>query len=202
MVSDNFKFSEHCTVISKNAYKVANMIFRCFQTNNTNALMTAYKAYVRPTLEYCCQAWSPYLLKDIDLLENVQRYYSRRVFARCGLPDSGYVNRMSFLDLEPLETRRIKMDLNFCFNIVKNHTDLNFADFFSWARFIGARDHELKLEKLRASSNILLNSFPYRVVQYWNDLPAAVVQCQSINSFKDKVSNLRFDKYTKFDRHL
>jgi len=31
-----------------------------------------YKTYIRPHIEYCIQAWSPYYAKDIDLLEKIQ----------------------------------------------------------------------------------------------------------------------------------
>ena len=32
-----------------------------------------YKALVRPHLEYFIQAWIPYLRKDIDMLDKIQR---------------------------------------------------------------------------------------------------------------------------------
>ena len=32
-----------------------------------------YKAIVRPHLEYSIQAWRPYLRKDIEMLEKIQR---------------------------------------------------------------------------------------------------------------------------------
>ena len=33
----------------------------------------AYKAIVRPLLEYACVVWSPHTVKDVNLLEAVQR---------------------------------------------------------------------------------------------------------------------------------
>ena len=38
---------------------------------------TAYTAIVRPRLEYACAAWDPYLQKDINFLERVQRKAAR-----------------------------------------------------------------------------------------------------------------------------
>jgi ribonuclease P/MRP protein subunit RPP40 len=201
-ISDSLKSSEHCTIIAKQAYKVANMIFRCFQTNDLTALLTAYKTYVRPTIEYCSQAWSPHLLGDIDILEKVQRYVTRRICARCALATDGYLSRLSVLNLDPLETRRLKLDLNYCFNIVKKRVNVNFDEFFSWAIFKGAGDHNLKLYKPRAKKTILLHSFSHRVIQLWNDLPEKTVNCRSLESFKESINSLSFDKYTKFDRHL
>ena len=43
-------------------------------TYKENSLVVPlYKAIVRPHLEYCIQAWSPYLRKDIDMLEQIHR---------------------------------------------------------------------------------------------------------------------------------
>ena len=48
------------------------MIKRYIKCKNAAIIMRLYKSLVRPRLEYCVQAWSPYHKKDIEVLERVQ----------------------------------------------------------------------------------------------------------------------------------
>ena len=56
------------------------MINRTFVNRHTEILLKLYLSLVRPKLEYCIQAWRPYLKKDIDLLEKVQKRATRRAY--------------------------------------------------------------------------------------------------------------------------
>ena len=58
-----------------------------------------YKMYVRPHLQYCVQSRSPYLAKDIDTLEKVQRHAMKYVQGLSHLP---YETRLEKLDLYSL----------------------------------------------------------------------------------------------------
>ena len=49
-------------------------------------MISLYKIYVRPILEYCTSAWAPYLLRDIDQLESVQRFFTRSLPGMAQLP--------------------------------------------------------------------------------------------------------------------
>ena len=49
--------------------QVLGMIRRNITYKDKSLIIPLYKAIVRPHLEYCIQAWSPYLRKDIDMLE-------------------------------------------------------------------------------------------------------------------------------------
>ena len=53
--------------------QILGMIRRNLTYKETGLIVPLYKALVRPHLEYCIQAWRPYLRKDIDMLEKVQR---------------------------------------------------------------------------------------------------------------------------------
>ena len=46
-------------------------------TSDSSVILKMYKALVRPHLEYAAQVWSPYTVKDIELLEKVQRFALR-----------------------------------------------------------------------------------------------------------------------------
>jgi len=69
-------------------------------------MLKLYQSLVRPKLEYCVQAWRPYLRKDIDLLERVQKRATRLMIKDRNL---SYSERLNRLNIRPttLETRRL-----------------------------------------------------------------------------------------------
>ena len=69
----NMKVSEQCRIAASKGNQVLGMICRNITYKDKSLIVPLYKAIVRPQLEYCIQAWSPYLRKDIDMLETIQR---------------------------------------------------------------------------------------------------------------------------------
>ena len=59
-------------------------------------------------MESCIQAWSPYMVKDIEVLEKVQHRATRMVPGLKRLP---YEDRLRRLDIYSLTARRIRGDL-------------------------------------------------------------------------------------------
>jgi len=55
------------------------MIHRYFVSQNVELLNPAFITYVRPLLEYNSVVWSPSLKRDIALIEQVQRRFTKRL---------------------------------------------------------------------------------------------------------------------------
>lgn len=69
IISKNGKTSEQCLAAAKKGNSVLGMIKRNIKWKDKDTIIRLYKALVRPKLEYCVQAWCPYLKKDIEVLE-------------------------------------------------------------------------------------------------------------------------------------
>ena len=69
----NVKVSEQCRIAAPPGNQVLGMIRRNITYNDKSLSVPLYKGIVRPHLEYCIQAWNPYIRKDIDMLEKIQR---------------------------------------------------------------------------------------------------------------------------------
>ena len=61
LIADNLKVGEQCESAAGKAMKVLGMIRRSFTKLDEETLKTLYCSFVRPHLEYCIHAWSPYL---------------------------------------------------------------------------------------------------------------------------------------------
>ena len=83
---------------------------------------------MRPHLEYCIQAWNPYLQKDIHILDQVQRRASKLIPT---LKNDSYEQRLKILKLTTLKTRRLRGDLIAVCKLFKGFTDVDFNKFLS-----------------------------------------------------------------------
>jgi len=82
------------------------MISRTFVIKDSKTMLKLYQSLVRPKLEYCVQAWRPYLRKDIDLLEKVQK---RATWLMIKDRNLSYSERLKRLNITTLETRRHRL---------------------------------------------------------------------------------------------
>ena len=105
-------FHDYINEIVGRAYQRVNLLFRSFVSQNVSILTRAFLTYVQPILEYCTSIWSPHQSYLIDKIERVQRYFTRRVLFRTKL---SYIERLQILNLELLEARRIKSELEIVF---------------------------------------------------------------------------------------
>src|SRR5215469_10482437 len=112
LFDNSIKFSSQPAV----AVRILGLIRRNILNKSKDVILTLYKSLVRPHLEYCIQVWSPYLRKDVILLEKVQKRAANMISE---LIDLSYEPRLHKLGLISLEKRRIRGDLIQAFKIIK-----------------------------------------------------------------------------------
>jgi len=93
------------------------------------------------------QAWRPHFVKDIALLEKVQRRATRMITECRG---KTYDKRLEMVGLTTLDTRRLVADLMDVFKILKGHEGLHERVFFKRHESV-TRGHTLKLFKERVN---------------------------------------------------
>ena len=79
------------------------IIRRTFKYLDDKCFSTVFKSLVRPHIEYANQVWSPYLIKHIIALENVQRRATKLI--------PGYKEHIKRLNLPTLSYRRLRGDM-------------------------------------------------------------------------------------------
>ena len=72
-----------------------------------------------------CNKWSPRYKQDIDLIELVQRRFTKRL---PGCSNYTYNERLTLLNLPSLELRRLRLDLIWCYKILFGLISIDSAD--------------------------------------------------------------------------
>ena len=149
-----------CLRAAKTANIVLGMIRRTFTCKDEQTIMQLYKSLARPHLEYCVQAWRPYLIQDVEMLEKVQRRFTKTVY---GFNDLTYEQRPRRLGITTIEIRRLRGDLIEVFKIIKGFDKVDYFKFFHLST-TGLKDNNLKLFKPSFKRNVGKYTFSNRVI--------------------------------------
>ena len=138
------------------------------------------------TLEYCVQAWRPWLAKDIKILEDVQK---RAVRQTSGLVGRNYEEKIKELGLYSLEFRRDRGDMIQVWKTLHGYDNVSEDTWFE--RLVHEGDistrlsgQELSLRQKSGRRDPRMHSFSVRCVKNWNILPVQIKNSESLNSFK------------------
>lgn len=165
------------------------MVRRAFQNITPDNLRRIYLTYIRPHLEFASPAWSPYLRKDISLLEKAQRRITK---LSPSLAQLSYEERLRKLDITTLEERRLRADLIEAFKILQHQYDNVLGDLLPLSPHTDLRGHELKIQHQRTKQLPRSNFFSCRITNAWNSLPKEIIGSDSLIKFKK-----RLDQYYK-----
>ena len=187
------RYDCHINKIIGKAYARVGILFKGFATRNINILKQAFITYVRPVLEYASSVWSPHLIKHINAIERVQKRFTKRIPE---LSKLSYAERLACISLEPLELRRLKIDLLLYYKCFNGLVDLPSNHYFSISeRSSQTRSGGYRLNMQLCHTNRFENSFFNRCLACWNALPDNIINANSVNSFKLLLNNYDLSAY-------
>ena len=186
IVSNDLKWTNHIDHITNKASIISYQLLKTIKSNNIWTWMKLFTTYIRPMLEFNTPIWSPYLLKDINKIERVQRNFTKVAFNRCKIPFNSYEDRLSKIGYLSLVKRRKYFDLIMMFKIINNLNDVNFNDYFILnSKSYTLRSHSYQVKpKFNSTCSQWHHSFFSRIIPLWNTLPSHLVSKPLLRNFK------------------
>jgi hypothetical protein len=194
-ISHNLNFNDHINGIVSRARQRISILFRGFASRNNDILKRAFIVYIRPMVEYNSVVWNPRCIFLTDLLESVQRHFTKRIPS---LSNCNYAERLARLSLDTLELRRLRFDLIFYYKVFNNLTPFDPQIlFYEYHPPMSLRFNSPFIQKPAHMSNIALNTLFYRCIDAWNFLPADIRQAQSLSTFKRLIRSIDLSRFLR-----
>ena len=185
IINNKLQWGSHVDSVAGRASNTLNFLRRNLKYCPKQAKQTAYFSLVRSAMEYGAAVWDPYLQKDKDKLEKVNRRAARFVannYEQC----SSVTTILKKLGWQSLEHRRQNQRLTMMYKIVHNlvavpTTLLIPAD--SRTRM----QHQYKYRAMSTSTSQHKNSFFPRTIPQWNILNQDIADSPSLDAFKNRL---------------
>ena len=197
IVDYKLKFQKQISAKVNKANQSWGTIKRTFKHMDSYIFKKLFCAQVRSHLEYAIQFWAPYLRKDINKIESVQRRATKYI---PGFRNLSYPDRLKKIDLPTLAYRRLRGSMIEVYKMFHGY-DEDVTHKFT-TKQTATRGHNFKIfSKTSKRSHPKHHSFHERVVNPWNSLPAEVVNSHTLNTFKNRIDRHWSGLPLKFDHN-
>ena len=192
LLHNSFRPSMHCAKAAKKANSVLGQLCRGISYRDKDTFMGLFRTFVRPHLDYCSQAWSPWSVGDVSVIEAVQK---RAVGMVTNLKNKTYEERLAELDMVTLVERRKRGDLVQMYKIMSGKDKVDYKRWFELAQ---DREGAASTRSISGSMNVVRNEgrlevrknfWSVRVCDPWNSLPDMIKEQPTTDSFKNSLDN-------------
>ena len=189
-IANNLSWSPHVSKTAQKANNTLAFIRRNLKKCPLKLKETAYLSLVRSLLEYSASVWDPYLQRDINELEKVQRRACRFVNNDYDYEHS-VTGMMKQLGWPPLSDRRREIRLTLMYKIVHELVAISTNEILTQAdsRTRSVHSKELTFKHIPASTLVYSNSFFPKTIREWNPLPDDTVQAKTVPTFKQRLKH-------------
>ena len=183
------------------ANRMVGAIRRSFTCLDKFTFVKLYKSMVRVHLENAVPVWFPYMIKDIEMVEAVQRRATKMLPETKGLE---YVDRLRLLKLPTLAYRRHRGDMIELYKMINEVYDKDVLPSFEMRGEVvtGSREnrgHSKQLFITRSYKDVRKNFFTKRAAPLWNSLTEEVVTATSVDMFKRGLDKLWENQPVKYN---
>ena len=186
--TSNLSWSDHIHAKCSKAKKLLGLLYRKFQgCTDPVTLFNLYITLVRPHLEYACEIWNPCLKRDINKVEQLQKFGLRMCTRRWS---SDYLDLLLLFSILTLGDHRLHLTLCTMYKIVHKLVDFP-QDVFIPKSLTRLQSSSLTLTFVLpfARTNSLKFSFIPHTCSIWNTLPNNITGAGSLMAFKRLLQN-------------
>ena len=188
-ISKDLRWNKHVDNITGKANNTLNFLRRNINVNNSQIKERAYKALVRPSLEYAQTVWDPYTIGLSQKIDKVQRRAARFTLNRYH-QTSSVGTMLTDLHWQPLAQRRRIARLSMFHKIHYHLVAINMPLTPKIHQKTTRHENTLAYHIPFCNRDYLRQSFYMRTGREWNALQEHTVMANYPLSFRNAVSKL------------
>ena len=183
-ITTDFRWNKHISNTTSKASKSLAFLKRNLQSGSSKIKERAYKAIVRPLVEYAPSIWDPSTTGNKQKIEMIQRRAARYVLNKYN-NTSSVTNMLRQLKWTTLENRRKIMRLCLFYKIRNGHVETHSQnEYLQPSNRINRNSNTQAYIIPDSPKDYIKHSFYPRTIRDWNTLPEEVVSAKTTESFK------------------